>query len=303
MDIALVPNRDKPDAVLAAEQLYALLGKRQGGMGQAAGGVGRLMVIPGADQAAFAEFKPELLVVLGGDGSILTTAHALGGMCVPVLGINFGKLGYLAAYSLDEFIADLDSILAGKAPTTERLMLQAAIYSWKHNGVPEIQSLADLEALTPRAQGLALNDVVINAGEPFRMIEMEVQIDEERTTTFRSDGLVVATASGSTGYNLSAGGPLISPEVEAMVMAPICPYTLSFRPVVLPATASILVCPYRLNPGSRVNFDGQVNVAFGEDECLLIRRAANSLTLVENPRLTHWQMLAHKMHWAQSPRH
>jgi NAD+ kinase len=95
----------------------------------------------------------------------------------------------------------------------------------------------------------------------------------------------------------------MSPEIEAMVLSPICPYTLSFRPVVLPAGASILVLPHRLNPGSRVNFDGQVNVAIGEEECLLIRRAAKCLTLVENPRITRWQMLAQKMHWAQSPRH
>jgi NAD+ kinase len=253
------------------------------------------------DVAQLAEFKPDLVVVLGGDGSILTTAHALGGMRVPVVGINFGKLGYLAAYSMEEFIESLEPILAGTAPRTERLMLRAAIYPWRHHG--DIQPLAALEKLSPRATGLALNDVVLNAGEPFRMIELEVQIDEERTTTFRSDGLVVATASGSTGYNLSAGGPLISPEVEAMVLAPICPYTLAFRPVVLPATAAILVCPHRLNPGSRVNFDGQVNIPLAEDECLLIRRAAHTLTLVENPRLTHWQMLAEKMHWARSPRH
>jgi NAD+ kinase len=295
MDIALVPNRDKPDAVAAAEQLYTLLTRRQGR------GVGRVGLLH-AD-GAIAQFRPQLVVVLGGDGSILTTAQALDGLAVPVLGINFGKLGYLAAYSLEEFIAHLDLILSGTAPVTERLMLQAAIYPWQRGSMPDIQPLKELEALAPRAHGLALNDVVINAGEPFRMIELEVQVDEERTTTFRSDGLVVATASGSTGYNLSAGGPLISPELAAMVLTPICPYTLSFRPVVLPAEASILVCPYRLNAGSRVSFDGQANVAITEQECLLIRRARTRLTLVENPRITHWQMLAQKMHWARSPRH
>ena len=122
-------------------------------------------------------------------------------------------------------------------------MLQASLYPWNSATAPEIEPLARLEELSPRASGIALNDVVINAGEPFRLIELEVQIDQQRTTTFRSDGLVVCTASGSTGYNLSAGGPLISPEVPAMVLTPICPYTLSFRPVVLPASSSILICP------------------------------------------------------------
>ncbi len=295
MDILLVPNRNKPDAMQAADTLVSLFEERARKQG------GRYAVTTCADHAQIALYKPDLVVVLGGDGSILTTAQALAGMQVPVVGINFGKLGYLAAYSLEEFIDLLEPILARQVPTTERLMLQAAIYPWNRSA--DIQSLKTLEKLAPRARGLALNDVVINAGEPFRMIELEVQVDEERTTMFRSDGLVVATASGSTGYNLSAGGPLISPEVAAMVLTPICPYTLSFRPVVLPAWSAILVCPHRLNPGSRVNFDGQVNIPLAEDECLLIRRAANTLTLVENPRLSHWQMLAEKMHWARSPRH
>jgi NAD+ kinase len=303
MDILLLPNPEKPDAMQAAEQLSRLLQARPKNPDhlQGAPALGRVGLIPGAARAQIVQFKPNLIIVLGGDGSILTTAHAMNGSRVPVVGINFGKLGYLAAYSLEEFIECLEPILAGKVPRTERLMLKGAVYPWHRNGA--IQSLADLAKLTPHSWGLALNDVVINAGEPFRMIELEVQIDEERTTTFRSDGLVVATASGSTGYNLSAGGPLISPEVEAMVLAPICPYTLAFRPVVLPADAAILVCPHRLNPGSRVNFDGQVNIPLAEDECLLIRRAPNTLTLIENPRMSHWQMLAEKMHWARSPKH
>ena len=298
MDIALIPNRDKPDALDAARELLDLLNARAHSHSPNSG---RTAILPSASHDDLHAFKPSLAVVLGGDGTILSTAQALAGMRVPVAGINFGKLGYLAAYSLQEFIDHLDPILAGNVPRTERLMLQGALYPWRQKNA--IQQLAELEATIPHAKGLALNDVVINAGEPFRMIELEVQVDQQPTPTFRSDGLVVATASGSTGYNLSAGGPLISPEVPAMVLTPICPYTLSFRPVVLPQTASILVCPHRLNPGSRVNFDGQFNVRIAEDECLLIRRAPNCLTLLENPTMTHWQMLAQKMHWARSPRH
>jgi NAD+ kinase len=299
MNIALIPNRDKPDAISAAQQLSEILARRL----QTLAHPGRVSLMLDSLRSHLVEFKPNLVVVLGGDGSILTTAQALGGMQIPVVGINFGKLGYLAAFSFEEFLEHLDLILANKAPRTDRVMLQASLYPWDSANASQIQSLTKLEELTPRASGIALNDIVINAGEPFRLIELEVQIDQQRTTTFRSDGLVVSTASGSTGYNLSAGGPLISPEVAAMVLTPICPYTLSFRPVVLPASSSILVCPHRLNPGSRVNFDGQINVAISEDECLLIRRAGTCFTLVENPKISHWQMLAHKMHWAQSPRH
>jgi NAD+ kinase len=296
MNILLLPNRHKPDAVAAAERLQTILAQALRSRPDS-----RLAILPVADHAQIAAFQPNLLVVLGGDGSLLYTAQALAGLPVPIVGINFGKLGYLAAYSLEEFIDSLDIILGGTAPRSERLMLQAAIYPWVRSH--DIQPLAALATLAPRARGFALNDVVINAGEPFRMIELEVQVNQQRTATFRSDGVIVATASGSTGYNLSAGGPLISPEIEAMVLTPISPYTLSFRPVVLPANASILVCPHRLNPGSRVVFDGQINVPFAEDECLLIHRAPHTLTLIENPRINHWQMLAEKMHWARSPRH
>ncbi len=264
----------------------------------------RTIILPSPTGADLAAFKPELAVVLGGDGSILATAQSLNTLPIPVVGINFGKLGYLAAFSMEEFLQHLDLILSGKAPCTERLMLTGAIYPWPgHSTSAGIQSLAALESTQPRATAIALNDVVINAGDPFRMIELEIQIDQQRTTTFRSDGVVVATASGSTGYNLSAGGPLISPEVEAMVLTPICPHSLSFRPVVLPASSSVLICPHHLNAGTRVNFDGQVLIPLAENECLLIRRSPKSFTLIENPGISHWQMLAHKMHWAQSPRH
>jgi NAD+ kinase len=298
MDILLIPNRDKPDAVAAAARLYDLLTAR------ARGTAHRCAVIPCPTRQDLRTFAPTLVVVLGGDGSILATAQALAGLAVPVVGINFGKLGYLAAFSLDQFLEHLDLLLSGSAPATDRLMLHGAIYPWPATFARGgVFPLADLEALQPRAAGFALNDVVINAGDPFRMIELDVQIDGQRTTTFRSDGVVVATASGSTGYNLSAGGPLISPEVEAMVLTPICPHSLSFRPVVLPATASVLIVPHRLNPGTKVNFDGQLTRPIAENECLLIRRSPTPFTLVENPTINHWQMLAHKLHWAQSPRH
>jgi NAD+ kinase len=296
MDIVLIPNRDKPDAMQAAEHLRTTLVQRTGG---------RTLILPNPSVSDLKAFNPGLAVVLGGDGSILATAQALAGMQVPVAGINFGKLGYLAAFSLDQFLEHLDLILAGNAPFTERLMLQGAIYPW-HDHAGTRSPIQPLEAFThtqPRAVGIALNDIVINAGDPFRMIELEIQVDQERTTTFRSDGVVVSTASGSTGYNLSAGGPLISPEVAAMVMTPICPHSLSFRPVVLPAESAVLICPHRLNAGSKVNFDGQVTLPFRENECVLIRRSPNVFKLLENPTISHWQMLAHKLHWAQSPQH
>ena len=170
-------------------------------------------------------------------------------------------------------------------------MLQGGIYK---NGAAasELKPLPDLLAGKPLHQHVALNDVVINSGEPFRMIELHVRIDEEETTTFRSDGVIVATSSGSTGYNLSAGGPLITPDVRAMVLTPICPHSLSFRPVVLADTVTIVIHSHRVNPGTRVSFDGQRLHPLEEDQCVIIRRGPNVLKLVENPTMSRWRMLA-----------
>ena len=297
MNIALIPNRGKSDAIEAAGRLREIIAQRLAGSPG-----GSVSIIPDLRRDQLDAFQPDLIVVLGGDGSMLSAAQVIAGMCTPVVGINFGKLGYLAAFTPDEFLENLDSILSDQAPKTQRLMLEAAVFPWPRRGVAAVQPLGELLSAAPRAAGVALNDVVLNAGEPFRMIELEVQIDEQRTTSFRADGLVISTASGSTGDNLSAGGPLISPSLAAMVVSPICPHTLSFRPVVIPADSAILVCPHRLNPGSRVSFDGQMNVPITENECVLVRRAKTCFTLVENPKITHWQMLAQKMHWAQNPR-
>jgi NAD+ kinase len=188
---------------------------------------------------------------------------------------------------------------------THRLMLEGAIYRMANGSAASNGHIEDTAALlvrTPIVKCVALNDVVINAGHPFRMIELDVQIDGHATTTFRSDGVILATASGSTGYNLSAGGPLLSPAVPAMVLTAICPHSLSFRPVVLLSESIVAITPLKLNEGSRVTFDGQVTHPITDHDVLLIRRAAEPLTLVENPAVTHWQMLAQKLHWAQSPR-
>jgi NAD+ kinase len=290
MKITLVPNPNKADAVAAATRLLTLLHPRQDIQAT-------VLLAPSHEELSGS--RPDLIVVLGGDGSILATAQSLGEINAPVAGINFGKLGYLAAFSLDQFLHHLDALLEGRLPSTRRLMLKASIYKRPREGVlrPE-----ELRGLPCRVGGLALNDVVINAGDPFRMVELTVQIDGHATTTFRSDGVIVSTASGSTGYNLSAGGPLLSPDVEAMVLTPICPHSLSFRPVVLSAASTVLILPCRLNPGSKVTFDGQMTHPIGDDEVLMIQRSPTPLTLLENPGVTHWQMLARKLHWAQNPR-
>ena len=277
--IAIIPNSDKPDAVAAAHRLLEILKPHA-----------QSTLLEKPTQAQLLQLNPSLIIVLGGDGSILSVAQSLHGIHTPVVGINFGKLGYLAAFSLEQFLEHLNTILANKAPVTHRLMLEGTIHR-----EPSAEPGAD-------RSGIALNEISIHAGQPFRMIELDVQIDGHASTIFRSDGVLLATASGSTGYNLSAGGPLLSPSVPAMILTPICPHSLSFRPVVLGQDSTVVIYPRKLNEGSTVSFDGQVIHPFSENDCLIIRRAPAPLTLVENPAVSHWQMLAQKLQWAQSPR-
>jgi NAD+ kinase len=290
MRIALVPNLEKPDAVRAARELVPLL-------------AGQTVTLIEHEEPLdhLKASAPDLIVVLGGDGSILRIASALDGLHPPVVGINFGKLGYLAAYYLDQFKAHLPAILAGTAPISERLMLRAEIYRRPHRDHHTL-CVNDLVQQTPLYSGTALNDVVINSGAPFRMVELHVRINDHDTTKFRSDGLIVATPSGSTGYNLSAGGALLTPQVPAMAITPICAHSLSFRPIIVPQDSAIVVHPHRVNPGTALSFDGQTNHPFEPDDIVLIRKAEYALKLVENPDMTHWQMLAHKLHWAANPR-
>ncbi len=289
MRIALVPNINKPDAMVACDELVKLLAAHA-----------PVVLAQKDPREALAAFAPELVIVLGGDGSILRIANAIAGLNTAVVGVNFGKLGYLAAFSLEQFKQHLPSILEGRCSTTDRLMLNGIVYA--NGGKRHWRSIPELTTGTPLYTATALNDVVINAGAPFRMIELQVQIDQDDTTTFRSDGIIVSTSSGSTGYNLSAGGPLLSPNVHAMVLTPICPHSLSFRPVVISDSSAVVIYPKRLNSGTRISFDGQFGFDFHEDQYLVVRRAPHPLRLVENPQLSHWQMLAQKLLWARSPR-
>jgi NAD+ kinase len=289
MRIALVPNVDKPDAVEAGKALLKSLSAHT-----------VTLLAEGNPRDTLTRFKPELVIVLGGDGSILRIANAIAGLNTTVVGINFGKLGYLAAFSLDEFNHHLPAILAGTCPCTNRLLLRGNIYA--QGAKRTLRTIEELTAAHPLYSATALNDVVINAGAPFRMIELQVQIDQSDTTTFRSDGIIVSTSSGSTGYNLSAGGPLVAPELRAMVMTPICPHSLSFRPVVLPDSSAIVLYPRHVNPGTRISFDGQFGYDLHEDQYVVVRAAPQPLRLLENPQMSHWDMLAQKLLWARSPR-
>jgi NAD+ kinase len=239
------------------------------------------------------ECSPQILsesdfaVVFGGDGSIISAARSLAQTNVPVIGVNLGKLGFLAEFSVDELKRNLEDILDGKTRIEERMMLDCVVFDGKKD----------------RFCAQAVNDVYIMAGPPFRMIELRITVDGQLLADCASDGLIVSTPTGSTAYNLSAGGPILSGKMEAMVVTSICPHSLSFRPIVINARSKIEVAAVHLNEGSAVLVDGQVSAPLGMGDVVRIGRAKEVFLIVNNPSRTEWDTLASKLSWAGKPKY
>ena len=229
----------------------------------------------------------ELCVVFGGDGTLLGAARQLAPLGVPLLGVNMGKLGFLADYDVEHLQKHLGDVLAGRVAATERLML-------------EVRVTAPAEH---RFESPAANDVAITAGPPFRMIDLSVSQAEHLVVRYRGDGLVVATPSGSTGYNLSADGPILAPTLDALVLTPIAPHTLSLRPIVVGSDEPILVTPEQVNAGTTLMIDGQVRTPLADGDCVEIRRAAYAARIIPLPGWDFFRTLTHKLHWGHSPYH
>lgn len=226
---------------------------------------------------------PDRILVLGGDGSILSEARALEARPIPLAGVNFGKLGYLAEFSLDEVNEHLDAILHDERLISRRMMIQA------------VATRADGTSVA----NTAVNDCVIHAGPPFRMVVLSVLVDGELITTLAGDGLVLSTPTGSTAHNMSAGGPIVHSEVSAIVMTPLSPHSLTHRPLVVSGGSTITVIARQVNEGTTVALDGQVSVPLKTGDTLTVRRHANDFLLVRNPLRTPWHTLTTKLKWGQ----
>ncbi|OHB54807.1 MAG: hypothetical protein A2Y12_04100 [Planctomycetes bacterium GWF2_42_9] len=229
-------------------------------------------------QASFA-------VVFGGDGSILAAARTLVEAAIPIIGINVGKLGYLAEFNVGEVKKLWDQVISDQTLIDPRMMLQCDI----QRNSATIFSAA------------AVNDVVINAGPPFRMIELKMRIDGAPLAGCIGDGLIISTPTGSTAYNISAGGPILAANISAMVITPICPHSLSFRPIVVGAERKIEVQAVQLNKGTTVTIDGQVSKTLNMQDVLRIEKHGGMLKVVSNPARTQWDTLAGKLNWAGRP--
>ncbi|MEM7682798.1 MAG: NAD(+)/NADH kinase [Planctomycetota bacterium] len=245
--------------------------------------------------------EADLAIVLGGDGTLLAAARALLGRPESMLGINFGKLGFLAEFQIDDAQQHWESVTCGQCRHTERVMMDVRVYD---PGAPRWgEGPGELE---PVHRAVAMNDTVINAGPPFRMLSLELAINPmlsaAAATVFRGDGVVVCTPSGSTAYNLSAGGPIISPGVEAFCVAPLNPQSLSFRPIVFGSDSDTWIAVDEANDGTALVLDGQFAAPLRAGQQVRIVRHPHTVRLIHNPDLSYWSMLAQKMHWAAAPR-
>ncbi len=226
-------------------------------------------------------------VVFGGDGSIIGAARSLSETNVPVIGVNLGKLGFLAEFNAEELKEYFDEIIAGKAQIEKRMQLCCSVST---DGSEKLASSAT-------------NDIFITAGPPYRVIELQISVDGQRLAGCVSDGIIIATATGSTAYNLSAGGPILSREMDAMVITPICPHSLSFRPIVIQCDCIVEIRGMQLNEGTTLSIDGQHWYNLSSDDTVRVHRHQGHFMVVSNPRITQWDTLATKLNWAEKPRY
>ncbi|MHC4110381.1 MAG: NAD(+)/NADH kinase [Planctomycetota bacterium] len=231
--------------------------------------------------------EADFAVVFGGDGSITSAARHLNQVNVPVIGVNLGKLGYLAEFNAAELKEFFPSLTSGKVRIDKRMMLACTISSKENAGFSSV----------------AINDVVITSGPPFKMIELKMSVDGQPLAGCISDGLIISTPTGSTAYNLSCGGPILSPKMEAMVVTPMCPHSLSFRPIVINADSTVEVFGIRVNEGTTVSIDGQVSSKLSSDDVVRIEKHKGDFLVVNNPLRTQWDTLATKLSWAEKPKY
>lgn len=227
--------------------------------------------------------KVDLILVLGGDGTMIATARMLGDCEVPVIGVNYGGLGYLAEFRIEELFTALESILAGDYKLEKRVML--AVELWRGD-----------ELVT---RNRVLNDVVMNKSALARIIQIDTYLNDQFVNSFRADGLIVSTPTGSTAYNLSAGGPIIFPTMNTVVITPICPFTLSNRPIVVPDDSVIEVRLMTEKEDVALTLDGQVGFPIQARDRVIIRKSNTTFNLVQPKNRNYFDLLRDKLRWGR----
>jgi NAD+ kinase len=227
--------------------------------------------------------QADLLIVLGGDGTLLAAAREAAARGIPILPINMGSLGFLTSFTLEELYPALDAALTGQSAIDERVLLL-------------VERINRERVLT---QQRVLNDAVVHKGTLARMIELELYIDGGFVCRYRADGLIVATPTGSTAYSMSAGGPIVHPAVESILITPICPHTLSDRPVVVHDTAKIELRLSESSESVYLTLDGQTGSPAEVGDRIRITRAAERIRLIHPASKTYWEILRNKLKWGE----
>ena len=236
---------------------------------------------PGGIQKTRLAEKADVLLVLGGDGTMLNAARLAAERSIPILGVNMGGLGFLTEVRLDNLYPSLERVFANDFTLDERLMLATHVH--RHGETV--------------ARGIVLNDVVISKGTLARMIELQVAIGGQFVTNLRGDGLIIGTPTGSTAYSLSAGGPIMNPALQALIVTPICPHTLTHRPLIVPGDVVIEVTLTSKDDGSMATLDGQVGVAMTQGDTAVIQASDYRTRLIRFPESHYYEVLREKLKW------
>jgi NAD+ kinase len=247
--------------------------------------VSRRMAVTGGLKWNDLARKSELVVALGGDGTMLRTAHYMAGHRVPILGINLGSFGYLTEVNLNEIHSTLDLVISGKFVTDKRMMLDVSI---KHG-----KTVVNV--------GSILNDVVINRGDLSRMNELEMEVNGMYLTTYKGDGLIVSTPTGSTAYSLSAGGPIVFPGNDLIIVNPICPHTLTNRPIIFSDQSNLKITLWSKDKGAMLTLDGQEAYKIKSGDVVTVKKSKHATMLVLSPYRSYGEILRSKLGWGDLP--
>jgi NAD+ kinase len=225
----------------------------------------------------------DLIVVLGGDGTLLAAARALNRKPVPILAVNLGGLGFLTVITRDELGTTLEAVLAGNYRSEKRVQIEGEL----------------IRADEVISSFLALNDVVVNKGAIARILDFEVSVNGHFVSTFKSDGLIISTPTGSTAYSLAAGGPIVAPSVEAFVVTPICAHTLTNRPLVLPDSATIEIAVKAQREAAYLTVDGQMGFTAHSDDTVRMRKSASTVEIIQPLTRDYFEVLREKLKWGE----
>jgi NAD+ kinase len=278
--VGVIAKLNKPEALEAGKELIAWLEDHQVEVFVDAVLADKIGYKKGVDRKKIPSLV-EMLVVLGGDGTLLSAARIVGTKEIPILGVNLGSLGYLTEVALDELYQVLDSILKGSFETDERMMLSVTVTRWGE----EVGKFS------------GLNEAVINKGNLARIIDLETWISGEYINTYRADGLIIATPTGSTAYSLSAGGPIIYPSIHSIVISPICSYTMTNRPIVVPDVVIIKVILKTIESDAQLTLDGQVGCPLKGGDVVEIKKAKSHIYLIKSPTKSYYEVLKSKLKW------